>query len=234
MSTQDVIHEIVKSAPAGNFDALLQDIQQLMGSAIPPEVLQPLMSRHEHDTCAGSSSVDVSHHPLALSLNEELDKYQARLSKTKETSAVSFRAMLLPGSTDKELLLRTYAECVDDKNSKTGSWSSEWTISFHGVTAEILGTVTVTSFSYEGGNFQLRSTNKFPTTTLQGESLATAIFQHVSSCEQEVLLSVKNSCAQSSHNLKSIRGILPMTHKRLNWNLLAHRTVRTLQDTVAK
>ena len=160
--------------------------------------MQTITFRHEQ-----------KHHPLALSLKEELDKYPAGLSKTKEMAAVSFHLVLLPSVTDKKLLLRTYAECVNDNNSRTGSWSSNWMISFNGITMRAM---TVGSFSYEGGNFHRQSTNKFLSTSLQGESMTTAIIQHVSSYEQEVLLSVKNSCIQLSQNLKSIRGILPVTH----------------------
>jgi F-actin capping protein alpha subunit len=161
MSKPEVIQELVKSAPAGKLDALLEDIQKLLGSSIDQEVLQQIKSRHEQDTCSGSTS-SADHHPLALLLKQEM-----------EGSGV--RGVVVPGTNnnnDKELLLRTYAERVDEEKSRTGFWSAEWTIQTQETTAELSGTVQIGSFSFEGGNFQLRSTREFPLTIIDGGDLA--------------------------------------------------------------
>jgi F-actin capping protein alpha subunit len=259
-----IIQELVKSAPAGKLDALLDDIQKLLRSSslsIDQEVLQQIKSRHEQDTCCSSttsaSASSQSHHPLALLLKQGMEeKYHAsslntRSSSTGERVVVVARGVALaPGTTkedDNDILLRTYAECVEEENSRTGFWSAEWTIraaASHDVTtttttmAEVSGIVQLGSYSFDhGNNYQLRSTQTFPMMQLQQgdtNNLVSVILEQIVSWEQQVLVSLKTSCAQSSLSLKSLRGILPITHQRLNWNVVAHRTVRTLQDTVTK
>ncbi|CAB9501998.1 capping protein (actin filament) muscle Z-line, alpha [Seminavis robusta] len=232
MATPDqleFIREVLRSAPAGNFNALLEDMQKLAGSSVPDDAWAEIKSHHERDTCAATQE-DLSH-PLAALLKQELNKYQEGLYSGGKD--VISRGEISAGSNNDEVVLRTYAERVDEAKSRTGFWSAEWTIKSDASTAEISGKLKICSFSFEGGNFQLRSTREFAPKTVEGE-LAPAIMKQIASWENEAFVSLMDSYAQSTHSLKSIRGILPVTHTRLNWNVVVHRTARTLQDTVQK
>ncbi|CAB9526905.1 expressed unknown protein [Seminavis robusta] len=212
----EFIREVLQSAPAGKFNALLEDMQKLAGSSVPDDAWAEIRNHHQRNTCAATQE-DLSH-PMAASLKEELTKYQDGIYSGGKD--VISRGDISPGSNNDEVVLRTYAERVDEAKSRTGFWSAEWTIKSD---ASILGKLNICSFSFEGGNFQLRSTRGFSPKTVEGE-LAPAIMKQIASWENEAFVSLMDSCAQSTYSLKSIRGILPVTHKRLNWNVVVHRT----------
>ena len=240
----DFIRNVLRSAPAGQFNAMLEDIQTLAGAPLEQELLEEIQRQHERQTCTNSESASESAHPLTASLKEQLQRGRDEDDAATATSTTRRDIILAPDDNDAQvLLLRTYAERIDEAKCRTGYWTAEWTIrSAPGSSqAEISGHVSLCAFSFEdGNNLQLRSTQDFPVTTVVDASesstgvLAASIVQHMAHREDQVRASLRDSYATSSHQLKSIRGILPMTRTRLNWNVVTQRTVRNLQETVNK
>lgn len=223
----EFIRELLQTAPAGQFDSILEDIQTLSGGPLEADVLQDIQSRYQRQTCVTSSEAESSH-PLIASLREEIEKYQ------KNATGVTARRDVAVAGDANQILLRTYAEKVDKEKCRTGSWMAEWTIQAADSSAEVSGKVSICSFSFEDGNVQLRTTKEFPAVKVEGSELAAATTQQIFAWEDSLCLSLQESCYKAGQSLKSIRGILPLTHRKLNWNLVAQRTVKSLQETVSK
>ena len=231
----EFIRQILQSAPAGQFDAMLKDIQTLASDPLEKELLEEIQLQHDHQTCV-SNSDSASDHPLAAPLRAQLEE-AASQQQQPEKSATIRRETIIAPETD-VLLLRTYAERIDDAQCRTGSWTAEWTIRSapSSQEAEVSGRVSTCAFSFEdGNNVQVRSTKDFTATTITSDALlAQAIVQQIAKWEDQVRASLRDSSAATNQSLKSIRGILPITHTRLNWNVVTQRTVRNLQETVNK
>jgi hypothetical protein len=237
MAEQDrleFIREVLRSAPAGQFNDLLENIQKLSTAPLQPDLLQDFQQQYESQTCAGTSSDGELSHTLAAPLKEQVESYQ----RENGPDGITSRRALAPGADGNQLLLRTYSERVDEAKCRTGSWTAEWTIGSEpgSSSAELSGQVSMCVFSYEDGNIQIRSTRDFAPVVVEtpGSDLAQEIVKQIGSWEEEFLSSLKDSYSKVGQNLRSIRGILPITHARLNWNVVAQRTVRTLQETVNK
>ena len=229
----EFIKEVLQSAPAGQFDTLLEDIQTVSGGPLDGEVLKDIQARYQSQTCATTTSEGDSSHPLIASLREQVEKHQQNVAP-----GVTARRDVAVAGDANQILLRTYAERVDKEKCRTGSWMAEWTIQSEAgsSSAEVSGKVNICSFSFEDGNIQLRTTKEFPAVKVEGSAsdLAAAILQQIVSWEKNLCLSLQEICYNAGQSLKSIRGILPLTHRKLNWNVVAQRTVKSLQETVSK
>ena len=94
--------------------------------------------------------------------------------------------------------------------------------------------------AYEDGNVQLKITKEFPPvmvgkTSLKERdepSLADGIVQQIMKWETIILgiLASMNDNVSSDH-LRSIRRVLPITKTKMNWDAVAHRSVKTLKKT---
>lgn len=236
----EFIRQVLQSAPAGQFDAMLKDIQTLASDPLEKELLEEIQLQHDHQTCVthnNNNGDSASEHPLAAPLRAQLEEAaQLQQQPEKKPSTIRRQSILTP-ETD-VLLLRTYAERVDEAQCRTGSWTAEWTIRSVSAQAEVSGRVSTCAFSFEeGNNVQVRSTKDFAATTITGAEdtlLVQGILQQIATWEDQVRASLRDSSAATNQSLKSIRGILPMTHTRLNWNVVTQRTVRNLQETVNK
>ena len=239
----EFIMELLRSAPAGQFNALLENVQKLAGAPLEGELLSDIQRQYETQTCSGASSGDASSssastHPLAPLLRDELAAYQSGLYD-KANNVTARREIANNGADENGLLIRTYAERIDEEKCRTGSWTCEWSIrTTADSSAEVSGQVSMCVFSYEDGNVQIRSTKVFPVTSVEAETASELakqiIHQHITTWENEVLGSLTEAYGNVGPNLKAIRGILPITKTRLNWNAVAQRTVRTLQEAVNK
>lgn len=228
----EFIKEVLQSAPAGQFNALLEDIQTLSGAPLEAAVLQEIQTRYQSQTCASAADEGEASNPLISSLREKMGK------DVYGNGVTARRDVALKGDAEQQILLRTYAERVDKEKCRTGSWMAEWTLqqSGDGASAEVSGKVSVCSFCFEDGNIQLRTNEEFPVAQVEKDSgdLADAILQQIVVWEKNMCLSLQESCSRAGQSLKSIRGILPLTRRKLNWNVVAQRTVKSLQETVNK
>ena len=265
----EFIRHVMQSAPPGQFETLLNDIETLAGSSSTPlekELLEEIRLQHEHQTCYCSSSNDndavaaaaAAAHPLTASLRAQLQQQKETdtnaTATTTATTTTTRRESIVASSSD-VLVLRTYAERIEDDRYRTGSWTGEWTIRSspkqqQEEEAEVSGQVRLCAYSFEdGNNIQVRSTHDFTATTVRVTTddegndalLARAIIEQISQWEEQIrrtsLLqggeeSSYHNTTMLSQKLKSIRGILPRTKARLNWNVITQRTIRNLQETV--
>lgn len=247
----DFIREVLRSAPAGQFNAMLEDIQTLAGAPLEQELLEEIQLQHERQTCANatvSTATATASNPLTASLHEQMEAYQ-----TDRHDAAQVARREIMEDNNNTLLLRTHAERIDEAKCRTGYWTAEWTIQCNSesptTNAQLSGQVSMCTFSFEdGNNVQARSTKEFELTTVTATAsddeasssstpsslLATAILQQIATWEDQVLASLHESYATIGQSLKSIRGILPITHTRLNWNVVTQQTIRNLQETVSK
>lgn len=231
---REFIREILRIAPAGQFNELLENLQEL--GKLDDDELHDVKEQYDNQICARSTSTPT--HALAESLERQVEAYQ---NGYDAANGVTARREIAQGANADQLLLRTYAERIDTEKCRTGCWTGEWTIhsdSGSPSAAKISGQVEMLVFSYEDGNIQIRSNKDFSEMHLVEESdsagLAEVIVKQIAVWENEVIESLRESYTHVNKNLKAIRGILPITHTRLNWNVVAQRTVRTLQETVNK
>ena len=231
----EFIREVLRSAPAGQFNAMLEDIQKLAGAPLDQDLLQDIQRHYECQTCSGVATTS-SHEELSHSLAAPL-RQAVETDKGNDENATTARHAITMGEDANTILWRTYAERVDEAKCKTGYWTAEWKIQSQPASssAEVSGQVTLCAFSFEDGNIQLRSTKTFDKISIESESeleLSASILKQIAAWQEDVLKSLNDSYGRARQNLKSLRGILPITHTRLNWNVVAQRTVRTLQETV--
>jgi len=164
---------------------------------------------------------------------------QLQETSSKNESVIS-RQEIVAGESSNAFVVRTYAERIDENNCRTGYWTAEWMVqtkSGSSQQADLSGHVSICAFSFEDGNVQLRSTQEFAQTSLSvtdnnDTPLSKMIQNQISEWEHEIFIRLQESSNSIRLGLKNIRGILPMTHTRLNWSLVTKRTVRNLQETV--
>ena len=243
----DFVRDVLRSAPAGQFNAMLEDIQTLAGAPLDQALLEEIQKQYESQTCSNMTTAgqQPSHFLVEEACpNDPSDgvnkEEQKDDSATTTTATTIERREIIAGENDNTLLFRTYAERVDDAKCRTGYWTAEWKIetsSSESSEAQVSGHVETCAFSFEDGNVQLRSSQNFDVTTVSGGEDATVltktILRQIGVWENQVLQVLVNKDSYT-RQLKSIRGILPVTRTRLNWKLVTKRTVRTLQDTVNK
>lgn len=226
---------VMVAAAPGQFDAIAEHVQKF--GQIPAG---DWMSDAKSELNELQKRGNTSDHQLASTLHEKMEEYQKLnfLSKTGVTACV---ALENGGGNKNQLVVHTYAEKIDISNQHSGNWKAKWTIdSAESSSAEVSGHVVVHSYVHEEGNVQLKIEKEFPPVMVgkialnEGEvaSLASGIVQQIMKWETIILgiLESMNDDVSSDH-LRSIRRVLPITKTKMNWDAVAHRSVKTLKKT---
>jgi hypothetical protein len=230
---------LLRSAAPGQFDAVAETIAKLGTSGIP----KLADVKHEHETfqCIGISSQKVTH-PLAAKLKEKLKSHQETCFGSSG-SKVTARVALLPGASDSQFIVQTYAEKLDLANQYTGYWKATWTVTAtSGDVAEVKGDVQLHTYSYEDGNIQLKTEKTFEGTLVEERengpeedaSLANGILHQIIEWEHDVLEILKGLHDLSADHLRHIRRVLPITKTKMKWEVAAQRSVTHMRKTAKK
>jgi len=215
---------ILNASAPGQFDSVAQHLQTLGCSGNFVGEAQKDLWDFECKTM--QNSLD---HPMAKALHESMKDYQ-----TKNFSKPNIVAKVFVTSEGSDSLkVHSYAERIDTVNQHSGCWKATWSINSSGSgSAEVSGKVIVHSYAYEEGNVQLKINKEFPATPVSGSDLPAAIVQQITSWETIILgiLASMNDEVSSDH-LRSIRRVLPITKTKMNWDAIAHRSVKTLKQT---
>ncbi len=223
---------ILTAAAPGQFDSVAQQLQTLGCSGDFVGEAQKELWDFECKTMQNSFD-----HPMAKALHESMQDYQKENFGKPNISAKVF--VTTSSSSADSLIVHSYAERIDAVNEYSGCWKATWSIdatsSSTSGRAEISGNVFVKSYAYEEGNVQLKIEKEFPATTVQGsgdDDLVAALVQQITSWET-ILLGILASMNDevSSEHLRSIRRVLPITKTKMNWDAIAHRSVKTLKQT---
>lgn len=243
--SEEAAKAILRAAAPGHFDVVAGNIQKLGNQALcksnwlteaqdKSKELQ-FADIHENDLC----------HSIANPLLEKLKRYQSDnfLSKPGVSARVAMTSVRNSKSDADcgKLLVHTYAEKIDTSNKFSGNWKATWTIDkVESGVGEISGHVAVRSYAYEDGNVQLKITKEFPPVMVgkvsleedEDPSLVDGMVQQIMQWETVILgvLACMNESVTNDH-LRSIRRILPITKTKMNWDAVAHRSVKTLKKT---
>ena len=226
----EAVSTILRSAAPGQYDVVLENLQKISKKQVQADA-----TKKEHDArqCIGLKE-NVSH-PLAAPLKEKLEAYQSETFSSKR--GVKARVAITQGDESYMCLINTYAEKIDVSNQYTGAWKATWVVaSEENDVAELSGTVSLHTFSYEDGNTQLRTNKEFETIEVSagGDGLAAALVDQIVEWEHEVLGLLVAMNDFVSDNLRDIRRILPITKTKMKWDVVAHRNVKTLSATKPK
>lgn len=236
--SEEAAKAVLLAAAPGQFDAVAENVQklgQLSNGKWLTEAQNEMNAFQCKDTLENNSD-----HPIATSLHEKMVQYHKENFLSK--SGVSARVALTKGDgNENQILVHTYAEKIDASNQHSGNWKATWTIDKAESSAgEISGHVIVHSYAYEEGNVQLKINKQFPPAVVvkaslnEGEepSLVGGMVQQIMKWETITLgiLASMNDDVSSDH-LRSIRRVLPITKTKMNWDAVAHRSVKTLKKT---
>jgi len=236
--SEEAAKAVLRAAAPGQFDTVAENVQKL-GQLSSGKWLVEARNELKAFQCKDMQKHNIDH-PIATALHEKVEQYQKENFLSK--SGVSARVALTKGDdNDGQILVYTYAEKVDASNQHSGSWKATWKIeNLESSAGEISGQVIVHSYAYEEGNVQLKIDKEFPpvvvgkASTNEGEepSLVGGIVQQIMKWETIILgiLASMNDGISSDH-LKSIRRVLPITKTKMNWDAVAHRSVKTLKKT---
>jgi len=225
---------LIAAAP-GQFDTVAEHVQKF-GQLSNSNWLAQARSELKEFQNGGNTS----DHPIANELHAKVEEYQKENFLSKQ--GVTARLALGNGENDKnQIIVHTYAEKIDISNQHAGNWKAKWTIdSVESSSAEVSGHVVVHSYVHEEGNVQLKINKEFPpvmvgeSSLIEGEaaSLASGIVEQIMKWETIILgiLASMNDDVSSDH-LRSIRRVLPITKTKMNWDAVAHRSVKTLKKT---
>lgn len=217
---------VVSASAPGQFDAVAETLGKL-GASSGKWLTEAQLELQEFQCKSLQTSLD--HHPMAKALHEKLQDYQKENLKQGMTTRVA-----LTQGPSKELVVHTYAEKIDATNQHAGSWKATWTVDkLTSTQGQISGSVIVQSYAHEEGNVQLKIVKEFPAVTVTDEaSLADGLIQQIQSWETILLgiLATMNEDVSAEH-LRSIRRVLPITKTKMNWDAIAHRSVKTLKQS---
>lgn len=225
---------IVRAAAPGQSDAVAESVRALSASS---DWIADVQKEVKDFQCIDIHANDLDQHPFAKPLHEKIEQYQKDNFLSKP--GVSARLAMTKGDGDL-LLVHTYAEKFDAPNQYSAHWKATWTIgNVQSDTGEISGQVAVHSSAYEDGNVQLKIDKVFPAVLVgktalkeaEEPSLVTGMVKQIMKWETIILgiLESMNDSISSDH-MKSIRRVLPVTKTKMNWDVVAHRSVRTLKQ----
>jgi len=240
MSTDhlSIAHDILLTAPPGQFDAILSDLRILVPD-FPESFVKEARRAYGRETGAslldGSAVSPAAGGDNANALRSRLDEY-LRLHYSSEgvSSSHSVAARASAGPRGSDLIATTYAERVSDKNCVGGSWRCEYKVQVLSERqATVGGTVRVRAHCYEGGNCQLDSEKRLAPVTVtatKDKIWADAVVDQMDQWEAE---DVQGSLAEvyagmGDGMLKSLRRVIPVTRTRMDWNAAGHRLIQTL------
>jgi F-actin capping protein alpha subunit len=250
VSPEQAASTILRSAAPGHFDAVAKDVQIVGKSTLPNDRwLKDLTSEKQQFEGHGihKSPQDLKH-PLAEPLYKLLQDYQKKNFGSK--AGVQSRVALTKGTGGpKQLLCHTFCEKFDTSNQTSGCWKATWTIDKvqdDNKSCEVSGYVLVHTYSHEEGNVQLRITKDFPVQAINVDptsknkdkkktttpsSLEDAVLETIVSWETEILGILASMNSVASEQLRTIRRVLPITKTKMKWDVVAHRSVKTLKKT---
>ena len=204
---------LLRSAPPGHLDTLVENLSVL--EPVSPELVDTVKAEQ-------TVSNDVCGHPLAAALKEELDVYKSKFYSGK---GVEYKFSI---TGDSKLQLTTLASRIDSTNCHSGSWRGEWEIDT--ANNKLEGVMIVHAFSHEDCNIQLQHKETVPSCDITD---AKSIQNKISRSEASVQAKLEDLHSSMGEKLKSMRRILPVTRTRLDWNVLSHRMVKTLEETTS-
>jgi len=156
-------------------------------------------------------------------LKTELDSYKSQLYSGKD---IEYTFSITGDAT---FTIKTLAVRVDINNCHAGSWRGDWKVDTAGNTME--GAISVHAYSHEDCNVQLQHRETFSPKEI---SDAASIRKMISKSEEGVQIKLDDLYATLGEKLKALRRVLPVTRTRLDWNVLSHRMVRTLEETTSQ
>lgn len=230
---------VLRAAAPGQFDAVAENLQKVgQASSLSADWLTELQADAKEFRCEGIHASDIDH-PIAKPLHEKIENYQTKNFLSKP--GVTARVALTHGDEHNQLRVHTYAQKIDAPNQYAASWKATWSIRATELgVAEISGKVALHSYAHEGGNVQLQIQKEFPPTRVGRASaedgaeatLVDGIVEQIRTWETILLgiLETMNDSVSSDH-LKAIRRVLPFTKTKMNWDVIAHRSVQTLKKT---
>ena len=217
---------------------ILQTAAKLIGSSEEAD-----KAAWERKTC-NSSNASASG-PLAEALSSESHKYlehnygNDRIDAGKsvgesdnnddDTPGTTFRHQVLEDeSNPNDLKLFMYVRYWQPQKGQVGNWSCE--CSWNAKKDLFSGTISLHVHSLEGGDtVHLRATKHLNETSfapMDAKGMIDLIAQGLVQIQKDL------STADATTALKDIRRILPVTRKRMNWNMAAQQAVQTLNRSV--
>lgn len=233
--SQKAAKAVLTAAAPGQFDILAEHVQKFGQFSDGNWMAGARNEIHEFQNRGNTFD-----HPIANTLHEKMEEYQKENFLSKP--GVTARVFVTEAESNKnQLIVHTYTEKIDSSNQHSGNWKAEWIVDSAEITSsEVSGHVIVRSYVHEDGNVQLKIKKEFPRITVgtaslnEGEaaSLASGIVQQIMKSETIILgiLESMNDDVSSDH-LRSIRRVLPITKTKMNWDAVAHRSVKTLKKT---
>lgn len=213
-SRLNIARLMLLAAPPGQLDSLLQDFKAIFaagGETLDEAWLEQVRTDYQ------STRTDADAPRSAKELYGNIKSYQQEYYSSK--GVVSALVVTEEGD---DLVVRTYAERIDESNCHAGSWTAQWTVMSSG---QVKGTVKVHALCYEEGSIQLHSTRDF------GPSSTTNVVKQIGDWEQQVVDSISELYVSMGEKLRSLRRVMPVTRTKMDWNVLSHRMVKLLGDT---
>ena len=238
MAVDDATKFLLRASAPGHFDVVAENVTKLASSSKDiSSIVSEIREEQKEFQCLTKG--EVSQHPLANSLQTNLEQYQQMNFAGK--SGVTTRIIMAKTSDSNDLVVNTYAEKIDGLNQISGYWKSTWTISSaDDSTCNMSGRVQVHSCAYEEGNSQCKVDKMFPTVKVSKlafrkddePTLLQGIMKQIMTWEMDVLnlLKTMNEGGTGDH-LRAIRRVLPITKTKMKWDVVAQRSVKTLKST---
>eukprot|EP00980_Cylindrotheca_fusiformis_P001752 scaffold405_cov132-Cylindrotheca_fusiformis.AAC.4 len=222
---------LLKSAAPGQFDLVAENIHKLAH----PEGTWLEEATADQNLLRCIDMADDSTHPLATSLKAKLKEYQEKTFAAKGVAA----RVVLQSNDDGCLQIHTYAEKLDSANQYTGFWKATWSFN----NDSLSGDAHIRTCSYEDGNNQLTFEKSFESTSVEPTSpkdapdeaptIEQGIVDQILVWEHDVLDILASMHETSTSQLKRIRRVLPITKTKMKWDVVAHRSVKTLRENTA-
>jgi capping protein (actin filament) muscle Z-line, alpha len=212
------LESVLASAPPGHLDSLVTELSTLM--TVPTEVVQRIKAN-------ASISSEIGSHPLAESLAKEFQLYQQEYY-----SQVDYKFSITG-----DLNVTTCSERIDVKNCYAGLWRGDWKINVLSDTdATLEGSILIHVYCHETCNVQLKTKKSYDSLQIRcssssSASLAKAIQAKIATIESDVVAELDDMYHTMDEKLKALRRVLPVMRTRLEWNVLAHRMVKKLEET---
>ena len=242
---EEAAKAVLRAVAPGHFEVVAEQLQKMGSQTLcKSNWLAEAQDKSKEFQCVDIHENDLSH-SIANPLLEKLKRYQSDnfLSKPGVSARVAMASVRNSESAADggKLLVHTYAEKIDIANKYSGNWKATWTIDKVELgVGEISGHVAVHSHAYEDGNVQLKIKKEFPPVMVgkinleedEDPSLVDGMVQQIMRWETVILgvLASMNESVTNDH-LRSIRRILPITKTKMNWDAVAHRSVKTLKKT---
>lgn len=211
------LESLLAAAPPGQLDSLVSELSTLM--TVPADLVQSIKAN-------GSTSSEIGSHPLAESLAKEFKLYQEEYY-----SQVDYKFSITG-----DLKVTTCSERIDVKNCYAGLWRGDWQINVLSDTdATLQGSILIHVYCHEASNVQLKTKKLYDHVQIRCSSssanLAKAIQAKIATLESDVAAELNEMYTTMDDKLKALRRVLPVTRTRLEWNVLAHRMVKKLEES---